>query len=145
VNNSLTDAIASLASSSIYNAENSSSKTTVSMDDFLKIMSATMSNPSMDSSGSSGSSSSTDYMTSLAQYESLNTLTTMSKTLTASVAIQQQQEALGMLGKQVSLIDNGQQISGKVDQVKFSNGLATLVVNGKEYQLSSLSEVGEGK
>jgi flagellar basal-body rod modification protein FlgD len=144
VNNSLTDAIASLASSSIYNTD-SSSKTTVSMDDFLKIMSATMSNPSMDDSGSSGSGSGTDYMTSLAQYESLNTLMSMNKSLTASLAVQQQQEALGMLGKQVSLIDNGQQVSGKVDQVKFSNGLATLVVNGKEYQLSSLSEVGEGK
>lgn len=144
MNNSLTDAIASLASSSIYNTD-SSSKTTVSMDDFLKIMSATMSNPSMDDSGSSGSGSGTDYMTSLAQYESLNTLMSMNKSLTASLAVQQQQEALGMLGKQVSLIDNGQQVSGKVDQVKFSNGLATLVVNGKEYQLSSLSEVGEGK
>ncbi|MFT8726247.1 flagellar basal body rod modification protein [Liquorilactobacillus nagelii] len=145
MNNSLTDAIASLASSNIYNADSSSSKTTVSMDDFLKIMSATMSNPSMDGSSSSGGGSSTDYMTSLAQYESLNTLMAMNKSLTASVAVQQQQEALGMLGKQVTLIDNGQSVSGKVDQVKFSNGLATLVVNGKEYQLSSLSEVGEGK
>lgn len=145
MNNSLTDGIASLASSSIYNADTANSSTTVSMDDFLKIMSATMSNPSMDDSGSSGSGSSTDYMTSLAQYESLNTLMEMNKSLSASVAVQQQQEALGMLGKQVSLLDNGQQVSGKVEQVKFANGLATLVVNGQEYQMSSLSEVGEDK
>ncbi|KRM05955.1 MAG: flagellar basal body rod modification protein [Liquorilactobacillus ghanensis] len=145
MNNSLTDGIASLASSSIYNADTANSSTTVSMDDFLKIMSATMSNPSMDDSGSSGGGSSTDYMTSLAQYESLNTLMEMNKSLSASVAVQQQQEALGMLGKQVSLLDNGQQVSGKVEQVKFANGLATLVVNGQEYQMSSLSEVGEDK
>lgn len=99
----------------------------------------------MDDSGSSGGGSSTDYMTSLAQYESLNTLMEMNKSLSASVAVQQQQEALGMLGKQVSLLDNGQQVSGKVEQVKFANGLATLVVNGQEYQMSSLSEVGEDK
>lgn len=145
MNNSLTDGIASLASSSIYNADTANSSTTVSMDDFLKIMSATMSNPSMDDSGSSGGGSSTDYMNSLAQYESLNTLMEMNKSLSASVAVQQQQEALGMLGKQVSLLDNGQQVSGKVEQVKFANGLATLVVNGQEYQMSSLSEVGEDK
>ena len=145
LNDSLTSAIASLASSTIYNnTDSSNSNTTVSMEDFLKILSATMSNPSIDDSSSSGSSSSgSDYMSELAQYESLNTLTEMNQTLTASVELQQQQEALGMLGKKVTLTDSGSSVSGTVDQVKFENGMATLVVNGKEYELSSLGSVSE--
>ncbi|MFT8406993.1 MAG: flagellar basal body rod modification protein [Liquorilactobacillus sp.] len=146
MNDSLTDAIASLSTSTIYNnTDSSSSNSTVSMSDFLKILSAEMSNPSIDDSDSSSgsSSSSSDYMTQLAQYESLNTVTEMNKTLTASVTVQQQQEALAMLGKKVTLTSSGSQITGKVDQVKFENGLATLVVNGTEYQLSSLNSVSE--
>lgn len=144
MNDSLTAAIASLSTSTIYNnTDSSNSNTTVSMEDFLKILSATMSNPSIDGSSSSSSSSGSDYMSELAQYESLNTLTEMNQTLTASVEVQQQQEALGMLGKTVTLTDNGSNVSGTVDQVKFENGMATLVVNGKEYELSSLSSVSE--
>ncbi|WP_281165314.1 flagellar hook capping FlgD N-terminal domain-containing protein [Liquorilactobacillus sicerae] len=144
MNDTLTSAIASLSSSTIYNnTDSSDSNTTVSMDDFLKILSATMSNPSIDDSSSSSSSSGSDYMSELAQYESLNTLTEMNQTLTASVELQQQQEALGMLGKNVTLTDNGSTVSGTVDQVKFENGMGTIVVNGNEYELSSLSSVSE--
>lgn len=53
----------------------------------------------------------------------------------------QQNEAFSLLGKNVQLIDGGTTVSGKVDKVKFSNGYATLVVNGNEYEMGALTEV----
>ncbi|KRL05509.1 flagellar hook capping FlgD N-terminal domain-containing protein [Liquorilactobacillus oeni] len=137
----ISDAFPGIATSNMYDTTEKNSSS-VSMDDFLKIMAASMQNPSMDSS-SSGSGSSTDYVSQLAQFTTLDQLNNMGKELTTSVMAMQQQQAYSLLGKQVTLNDNGQSVAGKVDKVRFANGFATLVVNGNEYKMSALSEVGQ--
>lgn len=141
MNNTISDAVPSIADATAYNTTKNSSD--VSMESFLKIMAASMSNPSMSGSdsGSSGSSG-TDYVSQLAQFTTLDQLNAMGKNLTSSVMIMQQQEAFNLLGKNVTLNDGGSNITGKVDKVRFENGYATLVVNNKEYSMSTLNEVG---
>ncbi|AUJ30662.1 MAG: flagellar hook capping FlgD N-terminal domain-containing protein [Liquorilactobacillus hordei] len=135
-----TQAIPSVGISTEYSG--STSKTSLSMNDFLKIMSAAMQNPSIDSDSSSGSSSSgTDYVSQMAQFASLDQLNNIGKSLTTTVMGMQQNEAFSLLGKNVQLADGSTTVSGKVDKVKFSNGYATLVVNGNEYQMGALTEV----
>ncbi|MFT9371979.1 flagellar hook capping FlgD N-terminal domain-containing protein [Liquorilactobacillus hordei] len=136
-----TQAIPSVGISTEYSG--STSKTNLSMDDFLKIMSAAMKNPSIGSDSSSGSSSSsgTDYVSQMAQFASLDQLNNIGKSLTTTVMGMQQNEAFSLLGKNVQLADGSTTVSGKVDKVKFSNGYATLVVNGNEYQMGALTEV----
>ncbi|MDN2453754.1 flagellar hook capping FlgD N-terminal domain-containing protein [Lactobacillus sp. UCMA15818] len=134
-----TQAIPSVGISTEYSG--STSKTSLSMDDFLKIMSAAMQNPSIDSDSSSGSSSGTDYVSQMAQFASLDQLNNIGKSLTTTVMGMQQNEAFSLLGKNVKLTDGGTTVSGKVDKVKFSNGYATLVVNGDEYEMGALTEV----
>ncbi|MCC7666596.1 flagellar hook capping FlgD N-terminal domain-containing protein [Liquorilactobacillus satsumensis] len=136
----ISDAFPGIATSTAYDTTKNSSS--VSMDDFLKILSASMQNPSMSSDSSSGGSSSTDYVSQLAQFTTLDQLNNMGKELTTSVMALQQQQAYSLFGKQVTLNNNGQSVTGKVDKVRFANGFATLVVNGSEYKMSALAEVG---
>ncbi|KRL02109.1 flagellar hook capping FlgD N-terminal domain-containing protein [Liquorilactobacillus capillatus] len=141
MNNAISDVIPSAADATAYNTTKNSSG--VSMESFLKIMAASMSNPSMSGSdSSSGSGGGTDYVSQLAQFTTLDQLNAMGKNLTSSVMIMQQQEAFNLLGKNVTLNDGSGNISGKVDKVRFNNGYATLVVNNKEYSMSTLNEVG---
>nr|WP_252894837.1 flagellar hook capping FlgD N-terminal domain-containing protein [Liquorilactobacillus satsumensis] len=65
----ISDAFPGIATSTAYDTTKNSSS--VSMDDFLKILSASMQNPSMSSDSSSGGSSSTDYVSQLAQLRPL--------------------------------------------------------------------------
>ncbi|GAJ26318.1 flagellar basal body rod modification protein FlgD [Liquorilactobacillus sucicola DSM 21376 = JCM 15457] len=140
MNNTISDAVPSVADATAYNTTKNSSG--VSMESFLKIMAASMSNPSMSGGDSGSSGSGTDYVSQLAQFTTLDQLNAMGKNLTSSVMIMQQQEAFNLLGKNVTLNDGGNSVTGKVDKVRFNNGYATLVVNNKEYSMSTLNEVG---
>ena len=113
----------------------------ISMDDFLKILAASMSNPSMGGSDSSGGGS-TDYISQLVQFTTLESLNELSETLTTSVILQQQQQAFSLINKQVTLMDGTETLSGTIEKVRFANGYATIVVNGKEYSMSAIQEIG---
>ncbi|WP_313628668.1 flagellar hook capping FlgD N-terminal domain-containing protein [Enterococcus italicus] len=141
MNQDLINAVASLSSSSAMQQSKKSSD--ISMDDFLKILAASMSNPSIGSDSSSSGSGGTDYISQLVQFTTLEQLNTLSDTLTTSTLIGQQQQAFQLIGKQVVVTSNGENIAGKVEKVRFQNGYATLVVNGIEYKMSELQEVGE--
>ena len=134
----LTNSVIGLASANA--TADTNSKSIVSMDDFLKILSATMSNPSI-SGDSSSSGSNTDYVSQLAQFATMDKLNEVGKNVNASVMLQQQQQAFGLLGKHVQVTDGDNALSGTVDKVRFENGYATIVVGGKEYNLSQLNEV----
>ncbi|MGF0104274.1 flagellar hook capping FlgD N-terminal domain-containing protein [Ligilactobacillus ruminis] len=115
---------------------------TIKIDDFLKIISTAMSNPSLsgDSSGSSG----TDYISQMAQFATMETLNELNKTVTTSMMISQQQQAFSLIGKTVDMVDEkNQPFTGKVERVSFKNGFAQISVNGKYYDMSSLIGVGE--
>lgn len=111
----------------------------ISMDDFLKILAATMSNPSFSGDSSGGG---TDYISQLVQFTTLEQLNELSETVMTSVILQQQQQAFGLIGKEVTVLDNEEKITGIIEKVRFSNGYATIVVNGKEYTMSAIEEIG---
>lgn len=114
-------------------------------EDFLQIMAASIKMPSMPGeSGSSGGGGETDYLAQLAQFNTLDQLTSVSETLNMSVMMTQQQQALSLLGKEVKVAgaDSGF-VSGNVDKVKFDQGYATIQVDGKDYALNDILEVGE--
>ncbi len=69
-------------------------------------------------------------------------LNELSETLTTSVMLQQQQQAFGLINKEVTLNDGTQTITGTIDKVRFSNGYATIVVAGNEYSMSAIQEIG---
>lgn len=141
MNPDLMNAVASLSSSSALTQTKKNSA--ISMDDFLKILSASMSNPSMGSDSSSSGSGSTDYISQMVQFTTLEQLNSLSDTLTTATLISQQQQAFQLIGKQVTLKAEQGTTTGKVEKVRFQNGYATLVVNGSEYKMNALQEVGE--
>ena len=100
---------------------------TIKIDDFLKIISTAMSNPSQ-----------------MAQFSTMETLNELNKTVTTAMMISQQQQAFSLIGKTVDMVDEkNQPFTGKVERVSFKNGFAQISVNGKYYDMSSLSGVGE--
>lgn len=114
-------------------------------EDFLQIMAASIKMPSMpgESGGSSGGGE-TDYLAQLAQFNTLDQLTTVSETLNMNVLMTQQQQALSLLNKEVKVAgaESGF-VTGTVDKVKFDQGYATIQVDGKDYTLNDILEVGE--
>ena len=134
----ITAAAAGIANTSALTQTKKSSD--ISMDDFLKILAASMSNPSMGGSDSSGGGS-TDYISQLVQFTTLESLNELSETLTTSVILQQQQ-AFSLINKQVTLMDGTETLSGTIEKVRFAHGYATIVVNGKEYSMSAIQEIG---
>ena len=114
-------------------------------EDFLQIMAASIKMPSMPGEeGSSGGGGETDYLAQLAQFNTLDQLTSVSEMLNMNVLMTQQQQAVGLVGKEVK--EAGTEsgfISGTVDKVKFDQGYATIQVDGKDYTLNDLLEVGD--
>lgn len=117
----------------------------LSMDDFLKILATSMSNPSMTGGGDSNSSG-TDYISQMAQFATLQELNNMSTMMNNSLLLGQQQQAFNLMGKDVTVVDEqGNEKQGRVDKVNFTGGIAKLTVNGTEYEMGAIKEVREPK
>lgn len=114
----------------------------LSVDDFLKILAAEISNQSITGSEGSGGSK-TDYMTQLTQLTTLEQMNDIGSTLNTLNFMNQHQYAFSLIGKEVKLIDpeTEEQLVGTVDKVKFEAGFAVLEVEGKNYFLGSVIEV----
>lgn len=120
------------------------SNSDMNIQDFLKIMAATISNPSM--SGESSGGGQQDYMTQMATFSQMEQMSTMSDLLSSSVLMLQQQQAINLSGKQVTVVGKeASAVEGIVEKVRFSNGYASIQVNGEEYNLNDIIEVGEAK
>lgn len=119
------------------------SNSDMTMDDFIKIMAASLKMPSMSSSGEGDSS--TDFMGQMIQFNTLNQLQSLTESLNTTMLMTQQQQALSMIGKEVTLAQDSEVISGVVDKVRFMNGYATIQVGGKDYYLNSIQDVGVGE
>ena len=117
-------------------------KSDLSIDDFLKIMAAEISNQSI--GGDSGSK--TDYISQLAQFTTLEQMGQITQNLDILSYMGQQQYAFSLIGKEVLLnaIDGDEvtEITGVVEKVKFENGIPVVVVNGETHYISSITEVG---
>lgn len=116
----------------------------ISMDDFLKILAASMSNPTvMGGESGGGGNAGTDYIGQFIQFTSLQQMKEIGEGMTTMVQMNQQHQAFEMIGRNVKIIDGEQTLTGKVEKVKFVDGYATVVVNGTEYYLSAVQEVGD--
>lgn len=125
-----------------FSSGNQEKKNGIKMDDFLKILAASMSNPSL-SGSEGGGNSGTDYISQLVQFTTLEQLQELGSNLEYTMMMTQQQQAISMVGKTATMFDNGKNITGTIEKVKFSSGFATLVVDGKDYLMSQMIEVGE--
>lgn len=115
----------------------------INQEDFLKILAAEISNPSFSDSGSGSGGSQTDYMGSILQMNMLDQVTELTSVIQNTMMMTQQQQALSLVGKEVTVA--GQEagfITGIVEKVRFSNGFASIQVNGSEYNLNDIIEVG---
>ncbi|MGX7393774.1 flagellar hook assembly protein [Carnobacterium mobile] len=114
----------------------------LSTDDFLQIMAATVKMPSMPGEGSGGSGGGeTDYLAQMAQFNMMDQLTNISEKMNTELLINQQQQALGLLGKEVKVTDESSFVTGPVEKVRFDKGYATIRVNGKDFYLNDILEV----
>lgn len=111
-------------------------------EDFLKIIAAEISNPSFD--GESDSGSQTDFMGTLIQINMLDQMTELTSYIQSTMMMTQQQQALSLVGKKVTVagLEEGL-VTGIVDKVRFSEGFATIQIDGTSYSLSNVIEVGD--
>ncbi|WP_051355977.1 flagellar hook capping FlgD N-terminal domain-containing protein [Acetobacterium malicum] len=113
-------------------------KTSLNMDDFLKLMVAQLQNQDMNNTADTS-----EYTSQMAQFsmvQALTDLTELSKTT----------YGLSMIGKEVTLAETKSDgtlnvITGTVEGVNLYNGDAQIIVNGVNYPMSSVMEVGQAK
>lgn len=114
---------------------NASAKTSLDMDDFLKLMVAQLQNQDMNNTADTS-----EYTSQMAQFsmvQALTDLTELSKTT----------YSLSMIGKEVTLAETKSDgtlnvITGTVEGVNLYNGDAQIIVDGVNYPMSSVMEVG---
>ncbi|MGB6178879.1 flagellar hook assembly protein [Carnobacterium sp.] len=113
----------------------------ITTDDFLQIMAATMKMPPMpgESGGSGGGE--TDQLTQLATFNMLDQLTRISEKIDSGLLMSQQQQAFGLMGKEVKVLHGETFATGKVEKVRFDKGFATIQLNGNNYYLNDILEV----
>lgn len=89
-----------LTNPSSYSSSKADSKNGIKMDDFLKILAASMSNPSL-SGSEGGGGNGTDYISQLVQFTTLEQLQELGSNLEYTMMMTQQQQAISMVGKQL--------------------------------------------
>ncbi|GAA0362093.1 hypothetical protein GCM10008932_13410 [Alkalibacterium iburiense] len=115
----------------------------LNMEQFLQIISHAMSMPSFGGE-SGGSGSETDYIGQMVQFGMLNAMQDLNETMQSNLLINHQQQAFSLVGKEVTLTSQEDQlVSGVVEKVRFENGIATLHVNGEAYTMSDVIEVSQ--
>jgi len=108
--------------------------------DFLKIMTAQLQN--MDPTGGNSTDSS-EYISQMAQFTMLDQLSNLSESMNNLSVLSQQQISFSLVGKTATVTDGDQEVTGVVEKVKYQNGCAYPVINGKEYSMDKVTEVGE--
>lgn len=117
---------------------NAAAKTSLNMDDFLKLMVAQLQNQDMNNTADTS-----EYTSQMAQFsmvQALTDLTELSKTT----------YSLSMIGKEVTLAETKSDgtlnvVTGTVEGVNLYNGDAQIIVNGVNYPMSSVMEVAQAK
>lgn len=112
--------------------------------DFLRILAAEISNPSFSGEGSGGSGGQADFMGPMLQMNLIDQITELNNAMQQTMFMSQQQQALSLVGKEVTVAGDGEGfVTGQVEKVRFSNGFASIQIDGVDYNLSNIIEVGE--
>lgn len=109
----------------------------LSVQDFLKIMAAEISNQNPMGGESGGGGSKTDYLTQLAQFTTLDQMTSMAEGINQLKMLNQ----VTLIGKQVTVYNPEKNVEGVIEKVKFYNAEVYIQINGKDYPIGLLMEV----
>lgn len=128
-------------------AQQEEKRTNLDINDFIKIMVAEIQN--INPMGGSEGGSKTDYISQMAQFSTLEQMSTIAEGIGLLNLMGQQQYSFSLIGKEVTINtwetdDKGEYIttSGTVDRVRFKGGHISILVNGKEYPMGDVMEVG---
>lgn len=113
---------------------------TLNVQDFLKIMTAQLQN--LDPMGESGADS-TEYINQMAQFTMLEQLSSLMAGMENMSLLTQQQMSFSLVGKNVQVATEEGTLTGVVEKVRYRNGQAYPVIQGVEYPLGAVTEVGE--
>ena len=113
-------------------------KSELGMDDFIKLMVAQMSNQDMNNPMDN-----TQFLTQMAQFSMIQAISDMQNTSLTSYSV-------GLVGKEVTVATTNSDgtlnsVTGLVEEVHLFNGKAKVVVEGAQYDLSSVMIVKEPK
>lgn len=114
-------------------------KKSMGIDDFLKIMTAQMKN--LDPMGGNSNDSS-QYLAQMAQFTMLEQLNNVKDSLEGISILTQQQISFSLVGKTVSVDDGVKSVTGVVEKIRYREGYIYPVVNGEEYPMGMVKEVG---
>lgn len=124
-------------------AEKTKSNAEIDQEGFLKILAASLSNPPVPGSGGEGSGNQTDFLGQMLQINLLDQITALTTNMEHTMLMNQQQQALSLVGKEVTVAgEDANLVTGMVEKVRFSQGFASISINGNEYNLSDIIEVG---
>lgn len=113
-------------------------KTSLDMDDFLKLMVAQLQNQDMNNTADTS-----QYTTQMAQFSMVQALTELNEMTKTTYS-------LSLIGKDVTLAENAADgslhvVAGTVQGVNLYDGEAQVIVNGVSYPVSSIMEVAQAK
>ncbi|MCX7614248.1 MAG: hypothetical protein N2Z65_00665 [Clostridiales bacterium] len=109
-------------------------KSSLSLDDFLKILSAELQNQSMDNTVDNS-----QMITQMAQFSTITSMQELSAATSKSYAV-------SLIGKTVNIVTtdaNGKSktVTGTVDKVNFEDGVPYLSVDGTDYETSDVTNI----
>lgn len=112
-------------------------KSKLSVQDFLQIMAAEISNQNPMGGESGGGGSKTDYLTQLAQFTTLDQMTSMAEGINQLKMLNQ----VSLIGKDVTVYNPEENIEGVIEKVKFYKQEVFIQINGQDYPIGLLMEV----
>ena len=113
-------------------------KTSLNMDDFLKLMVAQLQNQDMNNTADTS-----QYTAQMAQFSMVQALTELNEMTKTTYS-------MSLIGKDVTLAENAADgslhvVAGTVQGVNLYDGEAQVIVNGVSYPVSSIMEVAQAK
>ena len=126
-------------STNVYGQEEVKSNDTLDVNDFLKILTAQLKH--MDPLGGN-SSDPTEYINQMTQFTMLEQVNNLVSSIGTMTMLSQQQMSFSLVGKEVSIFDGEERFTGIVEKVRYREGVAYPVVNGKEYPMGFIEEIG---
>jgi len=132
-----TSAIATAAASSMSDSTGTNALTSLSPDDFLKMLIA-----ELQDQDPTQPVSNTEILQEVSQIDNIQTNQNLSSTLTAVALEQSMSTASNLLNMNVTAVDSsGNTVSGPVSSISIANGLATLTINGTSVPFSNITSI----